>query len=58
MEDELKARDVEVVNGDLIVSVPGDGIVLVEKGDLLELARTKGLPVGMKKGKGEKERDG
>jgi hypothetical protein len=42
MSDRLKGQDVEVVGGDLLVSIPGDGTVILDGADVLELAAQKG----------------
>jgi hypothetical protein len=45
MNSKLRARDVDVVNGDLVVSIPGNGTVLVPDDEVLKLAAEKGSPV-------------
>jgi hypothetical protein len=39
----LKQRDIDVVDGDLLISVPGDGTFLLEQNEVLRLAIEKGL---------------
>ncbi|WP_074652115.1 hypothetical protein [Terriglobus roseus] len=39
---KLKGGDVEVVGGDLLVSIPGVGTVLLDGKDVLEFATRKG----------------
>jgi hypothetical protein len=48
MDDKLTRRDVEVVGGDLLVSIPGNGTVLLPGDEVLKLANEKGqlMPEG------------
>ena len=45
MDDKLKAKDVVVVDGSLVVSLPDDGTVLVPGDELFKLAAEKGRPL-------------
>ena len=42
MSDRLTSRDVEVVGGDVLVSIPGDGTVLSKVPMCSDLLRRKG----------------
>jgi hypothetical protein len=46
MNDKLTGQDVDVVDGDLLVSIPGDGTVLLGGDEVLRLANQKGHLLG------------
>jgi hypothetical protein len=58
MPEKLTARDIDVVDGDVVVSVPGDGTLLIAGEEVVKLAIGKGQPVQEANEEDYEEQDG